>query len=227
MKLARPKLNGVLMVYPSCGGSDSDKQQKLRSAIVERVTLSRPDKLKALSLHTDASQDYYAAVLTQKPQEALDKNADEQRHEPLAFISGRFVKAIYNWSVLEKYAVATVAAMTRLRYLTIMRTVDVHTNHWDLTYIYNPKSSNPNIARYVASRLQRWCMILSEFDHAVYHIDGELNYFADLTTRWAVSKLRRLVMVTNTTPDVDGNDQHLSDFVGASQNDLSEVEKKR
>jgi RNase H-like domain found in reverse transcriptase len=129
MKLARPKLNGVLMVYPSCGGSDSDKQQKLRSAIVERVTLSRPDKLKALSLHTDASQDYYAAVLTQKPQEALDKNADEQRHEPLAFISGRFVKAIYNWSVLEKYAVATVAAMTRLRYLTIMRTVDVHTNH--------------------------------------------------------------------------------------------------
>jgi hypothetical protein len=70
-------------------------------------------------------------------------------------------------------------------------------------------------------------MILSEFDHAVYHIDGELNYFADLTTRWAVSKLRRLVMVTNTTPDVDGNDQHLSDFVGASQNDLSEVEKKR
>jgi hypothetical protein len=98
-------------------GSDADRQFKdLRSAIVERVTLSHPDHGKALCMHTDASQDYYAAVLTQMPHEDLEKNADEQRHEPLAFISGRFVKAIYNWSVPEKEAFAIVAAMTKIRY---------------------------------------------------------------------------------------------------------------
>jgi RNase H-like domain found in reverse transcriptase len=46
-------------------GSDADRQFKdLRSAIVERVTLAHPDHGKALCMHTDASQDYYAAVLT-------------------------------------------------------------------------------------------------------------------------------------------------------------------
>jgi hypothetical protein len=117
--------------------------------------------------------------------------------------------------------------MTRLRYLTIMRTVHVHTDHRNLTFIYDPKSSNPNIASYVASNLQRWGVILSEFDYAVYHIDGELNYFADLMTRWAVSKLRRLVTAPVSTPDADDNEQHHIDLVKASQADLSEVEKKR
>jgi RNase H-like domain found in reverse transcriptase len=86
-------------------------------------------------MDTDASQDYYAAVLTKMPQEVLEKNADEQRLEPLAFISGRFVKDMYNWSVPEKEPFAIAAAMTRLRYLTIMRTVHVHTHHRNLTFI--------------------------------------------------------------------------------------------
>jgi hypothetical protein len=68
---------------------------------------------------------------------------------------------------------------------------------------------------------------LSEFDCTVYHIDGELNYFADLMTRWAVSKLRRLETGLVSTPDADDNEQHLIDLVKASQPDLSEVEKKR
>jgi hypothetical protein len=120
-----------------------------------------------------------------------------------------------------------VAGMTRLRYLTVMRTVNVHKDHRNLTFIYDPESSNPNIASYVASKVQRWGVILSEFDYAVYHIDGELNYFVDLMTRWTVSKLRRLVLAPVSTPDADDNEQHLIDLVKASQADLSEVEKKR
>jgi RNase H-like domain found in reverse transcriptase len=132
-----------------------------------------------------------------------------------------------HWSVPEKEAFAIVAGMTRLRYLTVMRTVNVHKDHRNLTFIYDPESSNPNIASYVASKVQRWGVILSEFDYAVYHIDGELNYFVDLMTRWTVSKLRRLVLAPVSTPDADDNEQHLIDLVKASQADLSEVEKKR
>jgi hypothetical protein len=96
-----------------------------------------------------------------------------------------------------------------------------------LTIIYDSQSSNPNIASYVASKLQRWGVILSEFDYAVYHIDSELNYFADLMTRWAVSRLQRLVTAPVSTPDADDNEQYLIDLVKASQADLCEVEKKR
>jgi RNase H-like domain found in reverse transcriptase len=152
----RPRSYGLSQLW----WSDADRQFKdLWSAIVERVTLSHPDLGQALCMHTDVSQEYYAAALTQMPQEDLEMNADEQRHEPLVLISGRFVKAMYNWSVPEKEAFAIVAAMTRLRYLTIMRTVHVHTDHRNLTFIYDPKSSNPNIASYVASKLQRWGVI--------------------------------------------------------------------
>jgi hypothetical protein len=108
-----------------------------------------------------------------------------------------------------------------------MRMVHVHTDHRNLTFIYDPKSSNPNIASYVDSKLQHWGVILSEFDYAVPHIDGELNYFADLMTRWAVSKLRRLVTAPVSTPDADDNEQHLIDLVRKSQADLSEVQRKR
>jgi hypothetical protein len=70
-------------------------------------------------------------------------------------------------------------------------------------------------------------VILSKFDYAVYHIDGELNYFADLMTRWGVSKRRRLVTAPVSTADADDNEQHLIDLVKAGQADLREVEKKR
>jgi RNase H-like domain found in reverse transcriptase len=61
-------------------------------------------------LHTDAPQEFYAAVLTKMPVEDLEKHIDEERHERLAFISGRFVRSSYNWSVPEKEAFTIVAA---------------------------------------------------------------------------------------------------------------------
>jgi hypothetical protein len=86
---------------------------QLRDAIVKRVTLSHPDSAQALCLYTDASQEFYATVLTQMPVEDLEKHTDEQRHEPLAFISGQFVRSSYNWSVPDKEAFEIVAAKTR------------------------------------------------------------------------------------------------------------------
>jgi RNase H-like domain found in reverse transcriptase len=209
----------VLVLYCNNVTTMGSLDPLLTCRIVNAAKQNYPTHVRLL-LATVQAQDYYAAVLMQMPQEDLEKNADELRHQPLAFISGRFVKAMYNWSVPEKEAFAIVAAMTRLRYLTIMRTVHVHKDHRNLTFIYDPKSSNPNIASYVASKLQRWGVILSEFDYAVYPIDGELNYFADLKTRWAVSKLRRLVTAPVSTPDADDNEQHLIDLVKASQADL-------
>jgi hypothetical protein len=117
---------------------------QLRDAIVKKVTLSHPDSAQALCLHTDASQEFYAAVLTTMPVEDLEKHVDEQRHEPLAFVSGLFVISSCNWSVPGKEAFAIVAAMTKLRYLTLVRKVHVHTDHRNLVYIFDPRSTNPS-----------------------------------------------------------------------------------
>jgi hypothetical protein len=50
-------------------------------------------------------------------------------------------------------------------------------------YIFDPRSTIPKVANYVVSKLNRLGVVLSEFDYDVYHIQGELNHFADLRTR--------------------------------------------
>ena len=43
------------------------------------------------------------------------------------------------------------------------------------------------------SNIQRWELILSQFEYVVSHVPGEFNYFPDLMTSWgATSKVRRL-----------------------------------
>jgi RNase H-like domain found in reverse transcriptase len=167
--------------------------QNLRKAIVDRVTLSHPDPIKSLVLHTDASQEYFAGILTQIPEEDLDKEADDKRHEPLAFVSGRFSGPSLNWSVPEKEAYAILFGMTRLRYLTLVNTVNVFTDHKNLVYIHDPTSTNPQMASDIVSQQNRWGIILSEFDYVVHHADGEVNYFTDMMTRWAASSVTYIV----------------------------------
>jgi hypothetical protein len=122
--------------------------------------------------------------ITQIPIEYLEKHIDEQRLCTLAFISGRFVRSAYNWSVPEIEAFAIVEAMTRVWYLTLVRTVHLHTDHRNLVYIFDPRRTNPIVANRVVSKLNRRGAVLSEFDYDVYHhIQGELNQFADLMTR--------------------------------------------
>jgi RNase H-like domain found in reverse transcriptase/Integrase zinc binding domain len=199
--------------------------QNLRKTIVDRMTLSHPDPSQCLVLHTDVSQAYFAGILTQTTKE--DNDTDNQRHEPLAFVSGRFSGPSLNWSVPEKEAHAILFAITRLRYLTLVNTVNIFTHHKSSVYIYDPKFTNSNVTSYIVSKLTRWVIILSEFDYVVYHIVVEANYFADLMTRWAATRNMRLAMAPLLTPEPDVNESHLFELVEAPQSDMAAAEKRR
>jgi hypothetical protein len=60
--------------------------------IVARVVeLAHPDSDKTFCLFSDASDLYWAIMLTQVPAEDVPvKETNEQRHEPLVFLSGSF-----------------------------------------------------------------------------------------------------------------------------------------
>ena len=59
---------------------------------------------------------------------------------------------------------------------------------------------------YLVSKIQRWALILSQFEYVVSYVPGELDYFPDLMTRWvAASKLRRLYV---PIPDVESQTFH-------------------
>jgi hypothetical protein len=59
-------------------------------------------------------------------------------------------------------------------------------DHLSLTYIYNPLSADPTLARHVVHKLQRWALKMSVFSYRMEHVMDELNYWTDLMTRWGV-----------------------------------------
>lgn len=149
--------------------------------------LSHPKSGYDICLFTDASDNYWASILTQVPSDQRRRPIEEQEHEPLCFLSSAFTKASLNWSVPEKEGFAIVQSMCRLDYIICGRTVSIYTDHANLVYLFDPYGRNPCIARHTASKLMRWALKLSAFRYVIEHVTGERNVWADMLTRWAVS----------------------------------------
>jgi hypothetical protein len=77
--------------------------------------------------------------------------------------------------------------MTKVDYLLLSHDeFSILSDHLNLTYIYNPHSADPTLARHVVHKLQRWALKMSVFSYRMEHVMGELNYWTDLMTRWGV-----------------------------------------
>jgi hypothetical protein len=62
----------------------------------------------------------------------------------------------------------------------------IQSDRLNLTYIYNPLSADPTLARHVVHKLQRWALKMSVFSYCMVHMMGEINYWKDLMTKWRV-----------------------------------------
>jgi RNase H-like domain found in reverse transcriptase len=159
----------------------------LQAAIMESMTLAFPDPCKRICVLTDASDRFYAGLVTQIDEEQLDLSMEEQDHQPLAFLSGEFKGAQQRWTVPEKKGFAIVNTVTKVDYLLLSHDeFSILSDHLNLTYIYNPLSADPTLARHVVHKLQRWALKMSVFSYRMEHVMGELNYWTDLMTRWGV-----------------------------------------
>jgi RNase H-like domain found in reverse transcriptase/Integrase zinc binding domain len=112
---------------------------------------------------------------------------EEQDHQPLAFLSGEFKGAQLRWTVPEKEGFAIVDTVTKVDYLLLSHDeFSILSDHLNLTYIYNPLSADPTLARHVVHKLQRWALKMPVFSYRMEHVMGELNYWTDLMTRLGV-----------------------------------------
>jgi RNase H-like domain found in reverse transcriptase len=73
----------------------------LQAAIMESMTLAFPDPDKRICVLTDASNLFFAGLVTQIDEEKLDLLMYEQDHQPLTFLSGEFKGAQQRWTVPE------------------------------------------------------------------------------------------------------------------------------
>jgi len=151
-----------------------DAVAALKRALVAMVPLAHPKATSLISLYSDASADFWGSVETQIPSEDAGKPLEDQRHAPLAFLSGKFVGASSQWPTVEKEAYAIIESCKRLEYLLLRpEGVMIFTDHRNLLYIFNPEVFDSGIARCQADRLQRWAIALSMFPYAIEHISGE------------------------------------------------------
>ena len=157
----------------------------VKNALSNAVTLCHVDRNKEMCLFTDASEDHWGAILTQVPKEDLDKDFEEQRHEPLAFLSGSFRSAQHRWAIVDKEAFAIKISMEKLEYmLRIGKPFHIYTDHRNLKYIFGMKTKTGLMAKTTLGRLSRWALLIRSFDYQIEHISGEKNLWADLLSRW-------------------------------------------
>ena len=165
---------------PKENNSFLELQESLRNAV--KLAHIRDDM--EVCIYTDASDQHWAAVVTQCALEDLDKDLTEQKHQPLAFISSSFKGAEMNWSTFEKEAFAIYQTFQKLDYMFASRIPHVYTDHRNLLFIFNPCSLEPALGRHVVSKVQRWALYLSSFQYTIEHVSGNKNVFADILTRW-------------------------------------------
>ena len=194
-KRRKRPLRNLSLSY-SWGATHDSAFADIKQQIAASVKLAHPKSDHNMCLFTDASDTHWAAVLIQVPTEDEHKAVNEQRHEPLCFLSGYFSGSSADWSVPEKEGFAIVESSCRLDYLIIGHEVNVFTDNANLVYLYDPYGQNPGISRQTASKLMRWAIKLSAFRYLMIHLPGDQNVWADMLTRWGVTLCEELILQT-------------------------------
>jgi hypothetical protein len=136
----------------------------LHAAIMVSMTLAFPDQDKRICVLTDASDRFYAGLVTQIHEKQLDLPIEEQDHQPLAFLSGEVKGTQLRCTVLEKEGFTIVDTVTKVDYLLLSHDeFSILADHLNLTYIYNPLSAGLTLALHVVHKFQRWALKLSVF----------------------------------------------------------------
>ena len=124
------------------------------------------------SHYTDAAKD-------------LQKPFDQQNHQPLAFVSGRFTGTQKNWTVIEKEAFPIIDTIARYQYLFgRVNGFRIFSDHRNLSFIFNPHGTSSTLSRTTAAKITRWMPTLAGLRYTIEHIVGEQNHWADLLSHW-------------------------------------------
>ena len=140
-----------------------------------------------LCLFTDASDRFYAGLLTQVIDYDTTKPITEQIHMPMCTLSGKFTNSQVGWSTFEKEAYPIVKACQDWEYyLLTPNGFRVYTDHANIVTLFNPLAANPSLNKSSLDKVHRWLHLLSHFKiEWMEHLKGQDNVWADLLSRWA------------------------------------------
>ena len=201
--------------------------QKLKDLLSQSVQLShfRQDSEWSTCLFTDASDRYWGVVLTQCPKVNLAEPIKQQKHEPLAFLSGSFKGSQLRWSVIVKEAYPIIHSLDRLRHYLSARKFIIFTDHRNLKYVFS--SYMNTVSKTVSDKLARWHVKLQSFDYTIEHIQGNVNFWADLLSRWrSPPTLLAPVGITRKKPPNNASDGVDASLTRNREIDVGDLQEK-
>ena len=158
---------------------------RIQDCLRKAVTLAYPDPKKVRCVFTDASQNFWAGVVTQTTTPQLRLPVTKQQHEPIAFLGAAFKGAQRDWTTFEKEGFAIFQTFLKMDYLLQGQGQShVYTDHRNLLFVFAPLALEPALGRHIVSKVQRWALYLSRFPYVIEHVDGVDNVCADILTRW-------------------------------------------
>ncbi|XP_065188286.1 uncharacterized protein K02A2.6-like [Sycon ciliatum] len=146
--------------------------EKVKSLMADAPILAHFDINRKVIVECDASPYGLGACLLQED--------DTGSRRPVCFVSRALSSAESHYSQIEREALAIVFAVKRLHMYLYGRPFVLRTDHKPLLRIFGPHSDMPATA---VSRLQRWAVILSEYEYQIEHISGTANVIADCLSR--------------------------------------------
>ena len=142
--------------------------EKIKVKLSTSPVLVHFDVIMTIIVECDASPQGLRACL-------LHEYSDDSRR-PVCYVSRALSSAEPHYSQIEQEALAMIFAVKRLHMYLYGRQFCLRTDHRPLLKIFGEHSGLPATA---VSRLQRWAVILSEYDYSIEHIKGSSNVIAD------------------------------------------------
>ncbi|KAG0442499.1 Transposon Tf2-9 polyprotein [Dictyocoela muelleri] len=139
--------------------SDADKLSEIMQEIESKIILKYHNPNKSFTLKTDASKNAFGGVLSQD-------------NHVIGFYSYKFSESERNYTTTEKETLAVLKCLRHFKPLIFASKVIIYTDNKNLI----PEKP-------LSSRIQRWKLLLQEFDYEVKHINGVNNIVADSLSR--------------------------------------------
>ena len=165
-----------------------------KEVFCNKPILQFPDLNKPYILYTDASNNTYSGVLCQPI-------SNDQDIRLVAYFSGTFTAQNRSWCATEKEAYAVLKSVQCFDYYLRGVKCNLHCDH---------KPMEPFLTRGMKIvKLDRWVMLLQEYDITFVHIRGKDNILADAISRLCTINTYEEAIenhhlpVTQTTTQVD------------------------
>ena len=181
------RFKNILLTDLGWNQEDKDAFQNIKEMLADCQTNCFPIPGARMCLFTDASDLYYAAILTQVEHWDPDLKIHEQQHVPMATLSGEFKNSALNWRIMEKEAYPIIAALEEWEYLLLCaQGFDVYGDHNNIVKLFDPEKVSPPLHKAAVFRIYNWLYLLGQFKvNNMCHIPGEHNVWSDMCSRWA------------------------------------------